>query len=248
MKIGALYIVHYGMQYLKWSIRSVQDQVDGVFVFYTNTPSHGHQTNVQCPETRQMIIDSIQGMNVNWHDCGPFSHEGAHRDFAEKAMADMGYDHLLIVDADEIWDPFLLEKFIAFGVKSPARHVCVGMRHFWRSLKWVCDDDCEPNRMVNVKHTNGDSYYPLDGGKVFHMGYAQSVKLTAYKISIHGHLGEWRNDWWQEKFLRWRSGSDITDVHPTNLNFWTPAPYVDNNNKLMKLVYDHPYWHKELIE
>src|SRR4030042_5519154 len=113
-KVGACYIVLYGAEWLKWSIRSVQSAVDGVHVFYTEPPSHGHQTSLVCPESRYDIIRSIGSLSVNWHDCGPFGWEGAHRDYAENVMKDLGYDHLLIVDADEIWDPFLLEKFIEF--------------------------------------------------------------------------------------------------------------------------------------
>jgi len=247
MKIGALFIVHYGLEWLRWAIRSVMDSVDGVHVFYTETPSHGHQTSLVCPESRYDIMRSIGSLSVNWHDCGPFEHEGYHRDYAEAQMFAMGYDSLLIVDADELWEPFLLKKFIEYGTHSEARMIRVGMRHFWRSLKWVCDDECAPHRMTNKVGT-GEAYYPMDGGRVFHMGYAQSVGIINYKIQIHGHRNEWRENWWNDKFMSWKPGCGITDVHPTNKDgFWDPKPYADDG-KLAFTCGDHTYWNMELIE
>lgn len=248
MKVGACFCIHYGREWLKWSIRSVQDEVDGVHIFYTETPSHGHQATERCPETRHDIIHSLGGLAVNWHDVGPFGWEGAHRDFAEQQMFDMGYDSVLIVDADELWDRTLLHRFIEFGTHSNAKVVRVGMRHFWRSLQWVCDDECAPHRMTN-KVGEGELYFPMDAGRVFHMGYAQSSNLIWYKIQIHGHRNEWRMGWWKDKFINWYPGCGITDVHPTNVDFWNPVEYdhTKSNERLDCLCFDHLYWGKELI-
>jgi hypothetical protein len=159
-------------------------------------------------------------------------------------MFDLGYDSLLIVDADELWDEFLLGNFIKFGTSSYAKVIRVGMRHFWRSLQWICDDECAPHRMTN-KVGEGEAYYPMNAGRVFHMGYAQSSKIIGYKMSIHGHKNEVRSRWYENTFLAWKPGD--LDVHPTNeRHFWDPKRYVDDN-KLKWLVYDHPYRNMELI-
>jgi len=243
--IAACYVLHYGKEWLQWSMRSVKDFVDDIYIFYSATPSHGHRTTMTCPETRNELYDIARG--AYWIDCGPFGWEGQHRDFACDTLRDAGYDQILVVDADEIWPPELLHNFIEFSKNSSAKKIRVGMRHFWRSLKWVCDDSTEPLRMFNVHADNKDEvYYPLDGGKVYHMGYAQSATIMLYKISIHGHKSEWRGNWYQEKFLNWKPGD--LDVHPTcERNFWDPKPFVDEDGTLEYLVGDHPYYNLDII-
>jgi len=98
---------------------------------------------------------------------------------------------------------------------------------------------------VNVKYNSGDSYYPLDGGKVFHMGYAQSSRIIGYKMQIHGHKAEIRPGWFENTFMLWKPG--MGDVHPTNeRGFWNPTKYEDDG-KLLFLCGDHPYWNMEGI-
>jgi hypothetical protein len=244
MKIVAYYALHYGKEWFEWSLRSVRDYVDDIFVFYSPTPSHGHGTALKNPESRDELFSIAYPYRVHWVDCPGFQHEGYHREFAVKTCEQAGADIVLVVDADEIWSPKVLRDSIAaVASDSTARSYRIGMRHFWRSTKWVCDDAAMPTRLIKPKVSRNYPEMYLDTGKVFHFGYAQSPAIIRYKQDIHGHKNEWRRGWFEDKFLPWMPG--MTDVHPTSFN-WDPAPYRDDG-ELERLVGDHPYWGKDLI-
>jgi hypothetical protein len=246
--IAAYMILHYGIEWLKWSVRSVISQVDEFHIFYTPRPSHGFDTKYQNPETREQLYSAVAsgiGNGLFWHDCNDrFQHEGYHREFAAKTCIDRGADTIVVVDADEIWPADVLKTALEISYATDVHSFRIGMRHFWRSLKWVCDDPACPTRIIKPnKHDMSEAYLP---GKVFHMGYAQTPDIIFYKMQIHGHLSEWRPEWYKEKFLHWEPG--IIDVHPTcKENYWHPEPYVDENDVLKNLVWDHPYYTTELI-
>jgi hypothetical protein len=244
MSVAAVYCLHYGAEWLEWSLRSVADFADQIYVLYTRWPSHGHLTSLPCPETRDDLIDVVNKFNVIWYDVGPFQWEGQHRDLSISIANDGGFDQALVVDADEIWDASHLADFIAFSRASNSKIVRVAMHHFWRSTNWYCRDDASPIRLFNLKKFGGEVYYPLDGQRVFHMGYAQSPKLIEYKMSIHGHKNELRPDWYNNKFLSWHPGD--TDVHPSGIGTWNPVQWKDDGT-LQVLIGDHPYWGKDII-
>jgi len=245
--IAACYILHYGEEWLSWSMRSVRSLVDEIYVFYTYQPSHGHSTSLKNPESRDNLYDIARPYFPIWHDAVRYDHEGVHREAAVEACRSAGADLVVVVDADEIWDQEVLQNAISYAKSMPYRSFRIGMRHFWRSLKWVCDDPSMPTRLIRVdlsREFGGEEYF--HDGKVFHMGYAQSPDIIYYKQSIHGHKNHWRDGWFGNAFMQWRPGDK--DVHPTNENFWNPEPFVDDGGKLEYLISDHPYWNKDIIE
>jgi hypothetical protein len=257
MKVSACYIVHYGLEWLYWSIRSVIGYVDDVHIFYTPTPSHGHGTTLECPETRKDIGNSIAGLfadygNIFWHDTDGFAHEGLQRHHAVDVCVMNGADVVLVVDADELWSPDVLNRAIKHVSEvEDVQGFCIGMRHFWRSVYWVMDDACMPTRLIRPKNPiQGVQYLGDDIGKVFHMGYAQSPRIIEYKQAIHGHKMEWRKNWFEEKFMAWSPENLLADCHPTNENFWNPD-MIDitspDFHELHELIFDHPYWKVKVI-
>lgn len=251
--IAACYIVHYGREWISWSMRSVRNIVDEIFVFYTANPSHGHGTDLKNPETREELYEITKPFSPVWHDAKGYIHEGEHRTFAVISCQNAGADTVLVVDSDEIWPQETLYRAIEASKIHPARSFRIGMRHFWRSLKWVCDDSAMPTRIIKprIPESFGEQYLGTridigeNVGLVFHMGYAQSPAIIRYKQSIHGHKAEWRDGWFKDKFMGWKPGDK--DVHPTNVNYWNPQPYIDDGT-LDYLVGDHPYFDKDIIE
>lgn len=247
----AYYVLHYGKEYLAWSIRSVQDAVDEIHVLYTDRPSFGHQTQLRCPDSESELkkeAHRFANKPIIWHR-GHWGQEGAHRGEIEKIAKARGAELVLVVDADEIWAPGLakssLESVLA---NNGARSTLVRMIHFWRSLSWVCRDPAMPSRILDLRHPPGGVWYlqPQDQ-PVYHLGYAQSEAVTKYKWTIHGHQNELRPRWLEEKFLGWKPG--IGDVHPTcEQGFWTPEQ-IDPETiaELQRVLGDHPYWKQEII-
>jgi hypothetical protein len=252
MKTVAYYMLHYGKEWLHHSMRSIADHVDEICVFYTSTPSHGHGTQLQNPDTREELYDITKAFDVYWHDTPGFHWEGEHKDFAVNTCIDTHKaDIVLAVDADEIWHPDHLEECLEVAMEGDCRHYRVEFMHFWRSLKWVCHDAAMPIRLHCFHHDRKlEEYYitcVADGIrlKVYHMGYAQSPSITQYKQDIHGHKDQWRIGWFENTFLPWEPG--MNDVHPTNVDFWNPVPF-DDDGMLQYLVGDHLYWDLDIIE
>lgn len=243
MRVVAYYAIHYGSEWLFWSMRSIKDFVDEIVVVYSENPSHGHGTDAKCPDSRETLKLLANRFDARWVEIRGSHWEGIHRDQAVRVCQDeMGADIILVVDHDEIWEPDHLKKSIKWASTGAARNYLVPFQHYWRSVGWVCHDEAMPVRLHKVGG-EGNEYIPRQYGKVHHFGYAQSSKLIEYKWKIHGHLSELRPDWYEGTFLPWTPG--MGDVHPTNVNFWTPEEF--DRQKLEDLIEDHPFYGMDII-
>lgn len=255
MKTIAYYALHYGSEYLAWSVRSVMKHVDEIHVLYTEKPSFGRDTGLVCPDTEARLrTEALRFLDkpekLHWHRVTAHA-EGAHRDQLRKLCPDAGL--VLHVDADELWDGRTLADCLAEARDSSYWSLRARFVHFWRSFDWVCQDAAMPERIFNWRNSPQlkDGY--LSGRAqhmpVLHFGYAQSEELMRYKWQIHGHQDELRKGWFEEKFLGWKPGID--DVHPTcDQGFWMPKGTLVHAGLLTSvhdLLRDHPYFGKDLI-
>jgi hypothetical protein len=244
----AYYALHYGKEYLAYSIRSVQDAVDEIHILYTAKPSFGHDTDAVNPDTLSELEREAARFAVKpiiWHH-GNWTQEGQHRDTIIEIAKERGATVIATVDADELWDTATLARcldWVECTPKSGAGRYRAGFVHFWRSLDYVCRDACTPERVIDVRLFPGEiDYLPkeIQTSPVYHFGYAQSEALMRYKWKIHGHQSDLRPGW-IDRFAAWQPGD--MDVHPTNeRGFWNPEP-VDTATRgvVDKILGDHPY-------
>lgn len=254
MKVVAYYIIHYGKEWLTWSLFSIRDMIDDCLISYTPQPSHGHTSTFQCPESREELRSIAKWFGATWIE-GAYGWEGQHRDMAvDYCRFTLGADVVLVVDADELWPLHVLNAAIreirnnGGSSRLPGKWR-IGMRHLWRSVNWVCDDAAMPLRFHDFRPGRDqmlEGYLAPDIiGKVWHMGYAQSPRIIQYKMSIHGHKNEIRPNWYNDKFLGWKPG--MGDVHPTCENYWTPVQLDKTTCGLEALIGNHPYNHDGII-
>jgi hypothetical protein len=259
MKSIAYYALHYGAEYLAWSVRSIQDAVDEIHVLYTDKPSFGYATSLQCPETEEQLFKEAHRFlkkPMIWHK-GRWETQVAHRNMIHKIAKDVGADVIFTIDADELWEPSTLKDTIDFVRMSKERVFRIRPLQFWRSIHWHCTDPMMPDRFIHVggvgeyyisqPWSNGSDFkqkYPM-----FHFGLAQSASLMKYRMSVSGHLPEWRPKWLEEKLLPWKPGCDLRDLHPTTKDMWKEAKPVSTEHKpiLETLLGDHPYFKLDLI-
>jgi len=169
-----------------------------------------------------------------WVDTEGFTHEGPQRDYAVNKLIQDGADAIIVLDYDEIHDPKILDLMLKeVWDRNIARNWLVNMVHFWRSFSFACYDDGWPVRFIDTRRTGGNAYIsPNDIGRVFHFGYAVSDKVLKYKMSLHGHKDEWRQDWYETKWKKWPPEENS---HPTNERkengegWWNPVPFDKNN-------------------
>lgn len=247
MKVVGFTCLHYGRDYLAYAIRSIIDHIDEYHVAYSAIGSHGHRTQVRCPETRDelyAIASEAAGSKLRWHD-GEWPHEGAQRDSIHEYAPDA--DVIIVLDADEIWPKDLIWWYLEFLKHGGEfqRNVRVPIVHFWRSFyRSVIHDPAYPVRIINTNRNQGEMTLPTSL-KIAHFGYAQRPEIVEYKILTHGHKGEWRKDvdWFKDRYL---ANAQI-DCHPVGSEYWNPER-VDPYDYMPRWMESHPYFYKGVIE
>jgi hypothetical protein len=254
MKIHSLTILHYGKDYLTHALRSVYHQVDYLHVFYTPTPSHGHETSAIPIETKKELVQAAYAYDpeekIRWHDMFGVTQEGPQRDLALKTVAAAGAELVLVVDYDEIWPVDTLKRALVHAKINPhkAYQFLVNMTHLWRSFNWCCKDNGWPVRLFDMRYPGREEYLS-DIGPVYHFGYAVTDKVMQYKWKIHGHKNELRPGWLTDIWPHWPPPDNC---HPTNGRnergepFWTPEPF--DKMRLPDFMMDHPFWGLEKVE
>src|SRR4051812_14106109 len=113
MKVVACVPLHYGKENFAWSLRSIQEAVDEVHVFYTRSPSFGFSEGKPCPDSEEELRAQASRFftkPLHWHYVDGVQHEGNHRDRFWHAAKSAGADLYLAIDSDEIWDTEALKQ------------------------------------------------------------------------------------------------------------------------------------------
>ena len=248
MKVVGFTALHYGRDYLAWAIRSIIDHIDEYHVAYSAIGSHGHRSEVKCPETRAelyAIASAAAGSKLRWHD-GEWPHEGAQRDSIHEYAPDA--DVIVVLDADEIWSDWTMEGLLHHKPSTKFRRLRVPIIHYWRSFyRAVLHDPAYPIRVIYPKVADGEETLSLKSTAepINHMGYAQRPEIVRYKQLTHGHRNEWRKDvdWFADKYM----ANAQTDTHPVGSEYWNPER-VDPLDYMPRWMQDHPYYHMQVIE
>lgn len=247
--IVAYTALHYGTDYLHHAIRSIIDDVNEYIVLYTPVGSHGHQSDVPCPDSRETLYEiayAAAGDKLRWFD-GVWAHEGQQRDNIFSIVPDA--DVIVVLDADEVWAPELLVNAIRETSTWHRRDIRLPMIHYWRSLKQaIMHDPALPVRLIypHVK-TGAETFTPSPLTSkpyqaINHFGYAQRSEIVRYKLTTHGHKNEFRRDcdWFNDVFM---NPSRTTDLHPVGSDQWNIEPIG-----IPDFMLDHPYAQLSLIE
>lgn len=270
MRVHSLTILHYGKDYLGYALRSIYDSVDQLHIFYTPTPSHGHNTNIPPIETKEELMQAAYiydpDNKIKWYDMLGVINEGTQRDLALKTVEAAGAELVVVLDYDEIWpEKTLISRALKHAwntgllYQNGPRNYLVNMIHFWRSFNWVCYDEGWPVRIIDLRYQNGVNYVSKDLAQVFHFGYATTDRVMNYKWQIHGHKSELRPEWLKEIWPVWPPvypnedgiiqypGDKSFCCHPTNReNFWEPEPF--DKLQLPDFMHLHPFFGLEKIE
>lgn len=243
MKTVSVTALHYGKEYLEYAVRSVIDAVEECWFLYSPTGSHGHSSDIPCPEHAAALYEVARkaaGDKFRWYmgSPGQWRHEGEQREFIFQLAPDA--DVYLTLDADEVWPEGEAAAAIDLMLQENITDYFYPLIHFWRSFHRAAVNDMAAPRRIYNRHGDGSSGYPET--KLLHFGYAQSTAIVEYKQHVHGHKGEWRQDWFDTK---WLPNAQV-DVHPTNIEYWNPVE-VDPDVLLPEYMREHPYYNLEVI-
>lgn len=231
----------YGKEYLRESLGSIVNHVDKCVILYTDSPSYGHGTDLKCPDSEselRAIAEEVLGDKLIWVK-GNWGQEGAHRGEIWKYSG--GYDGILAIDADEVYDQADLPLAIDAAMVSPNIYSGFGgYVNFWRSFNHACYDGFTPVRFTNL-HRERDTGMGVVSCKVYHFSTAQSADIMRFKLECHGHKNEIRKNWLNEIYF----GDQMNDVHLTSFGLWNATPF--DKNTLPESLKAHPNFNKERI-
>lgn len=249
MKIVGYTALRYGADYLGYAIRSIINHIDEYHVLYATKPSHGHPSDLPCPDTEEELHEiawQAAGTKLHWHR-GDWVYEGQQRDSILQYAPDA--DMIISCDSDEIFSETLINNIVNSSPDYvsivPTRYARLPFIHYWRSFnKCVLHDPAYPARVTYPKVASGEVTWPIQYGVVNHMGYATTPAIMAYKWQIHGHKDELRHDmnWYQDVFMANRQ----TDTHPVGSEYWN----TETVNPLHYMPYwmvDHPFYGMDVI-
>ena len=240
MKTLGYVMLHYGMDYLEYALTPLCEVCDKVIILYSMRPTHNGKDKLVNRESREELLEITKHFpNVEWVDVFGVHGEGQHRNEIYKYTD--GYDVLVNADYDEVWDVDDLRRAVTEVYNSPFRnHGIDGFIHFWRSFTKVLQPDWfRPVRLVHLREKN-TTQEPVIQAKIYHFGYAIKPWKMQYKMSIHGHRGEWDPNW-MTTWLKWQPTVKRGKFHPCSNDVWKELKQFDRK-ELPKIMINHPFY------
>lgn len=237
----------YGAEYLGACIKSMEPFVDKLIIVYVDRPSQGHGTSVPCPENeeqlKQIAVEAITDIDkLEWHSCGTFDNEGAHRNYIFQFAN--GYDLVFTLDADEVAEPADVPGALMEAFNSNDRfHGIDGFINFWRSFDYVCLDGFRPYRITNLRATGGNNINLKM--RIYHFGTCQNIETIKFKWNVSGHKNELKPNWISNVYEKWTPENIFGDLHPVSVGLWNAAAF--DKYTLPEFLKQHPNFNKRLV-
>lgn len=242
MRVIGYIPLFYGAEYLEACIKSMQNHVEKIIIVYTDKPSQGHATTIECPESEELLksIAFKSSDKIEWHKSN-FGSEAEHRNYILK-FSD-GYDLVFTLDADEIVDQEDIPNALKLAYESDKRHIgFAGFINFWRSFDYACYDGFIPYRIVNLRNHGGTGQVDC---RVYHFSTAQNIETIRFKWNVSGHKDELRKNWIDDIYLKWTPENQFNDLHPVAFGLWNATKF--NKELLPEILKLHPNFNKETI-
>ena len=246
MKVLGFMSILYGKEYLKESLLSIRDHVEKMVIAYTYNPSQGQRTNLPCPDSVDeihAICSEVLGSKLIWNEAQSYRAEHEHRAVARDYAS--GYDLILTIDADEVFEPTEVQNALEYAYNNKERYYGIkGYVNFWRCFDFACYDGFRPIRIENLNNINTQQNLecPLT---IYHFSTAQSEEITRYKYTAFGHANELKPNWLDGTFYKWDRTNQVKDLHCVAYNLWNAEPF--DKTKLPEFLKKHPNYNKDLI-
>jgi len=245
MRILGFMSIHYGVEYLMESLLSVVNHVDKMVISYSNKPSHGVHCELECPDKEEDILricKEVLGNKLIW-DSGAYGSEGEHR--AVRYKYSDGYDLILTIDADEVYNELELPSALKFAYKNKERYYGInGYINLWRSFNFACYDQFRPIRIEKLTVSNQLQNHGCML-TVWHFSTCQREDIMRYKYKVFGHAAEVRPQWLDSIYYRWTPDNQFNDLHVVALGLWNATPY--DKYTLPHYLQIHPNFNKKLV-
>jgi hypothetical protein len=242
----------YGRHFLECSLKSVINHVEKMVILYTPRPSYGFGTTLGNPDSEaelRSIAERVCGDKLIWHNVTSGT-EGDHR--GQIYHYTEGFDVIVAVDSDEVFDENDLQRCIVETYNSETRYKGIGGSvgngyiNFYRSFDWACYDYYNPVRFTNLHRPESTGMSVVDC-RIWHFSTAQPLETMQYKLAIHGHKDEIRPNWYEGVFLNFDPDNQEThkDLHLVAIGLWNATKY--DKNLMPQYLKEHPFFNLKLI-
>ena len=219
MRIAAVYCVYNEDEYIEYSIRSVYDAVDQVYVLLGEQPYSAYNANARAQfQTADRTEEIVRHPDVGQFivKCDLFWRSFRYR-----------------IPADELaWMPrriFKLTRWSELGkshipLPFPASFVGNNKTNSWGTVHHI-----EPSRAI-----------------FYHFSYARSPEKMREKLLTYSHAHEIPSGWYERVWLRWPEARDMTNLHPVDPPKFPRAVRCELSD-LPEVMADHPYFNLDVI-
>lgn len=257
----AVYVVHYGQDYLEYSIRSIYDHVDKIIIS-VGLKSWSYKGSKPIDENfLKWILDLPKKYEKIQIITGEWSKDEDQRNDTIQYVKD--FDYYFLLDYDEIYDPVNLDGFYDFAEDHKEFSVFrIPFLNFWRSFGYVIQEEVfspvqrffRIGRRFKFKLSCISSYkrrvqvdVPSDICCCYHFSYAKTVEEISYKINTWMHAPDISANW-LERFVDWNGNRTMKNLYPLRgqEQIWKKAMEFDKN-RLPFLLQSHPYYSLDVI-
>lgn len=245
-KVLGFMTLYYGKEYLRESLLSVREFVDYMVIAYTANPSHGHNTTAKNPDSREELYNiskEVLGDKLIWDDAAGYDNEWKHR--GRRYAFSSGYDLILIIDPDEVFEEKELRIALDYAKCNPERYFGIdGYKNFWRSFEYICTDGFRPIRIENLGNDNQLQNINCKL-TVYHFSTCQSESIMRFKYKVFGHASEIKANWLDGIHYRWTPENNFGDLHPVSIALWNTVPF--DKTTLPECLKEHENYNKRLV-
>lgn len=256
----AVYVIHYGRDYLEYSIQSIYNHVDKIIISVGLKSWAYNRSKPIDPSFLSYILDLPKKYPKIEIVTGEWSIEEDQRNSTiEYARS---FDYYFLLDHDEIYDPTDLDKLYEFVDNHPQNAVFkIPFINFWRSFGYVLEES-HPTPVQRFFRTGrrfrfklsclsgykARTHINVECCKCFHFSYAQTPEAIKYKIGTWMHAPELAADWYESVFEKWPQNRQMENLFliANNEKVWKRAITFDKIQlpEFMKL---HPFYEMDII-
>lgn len=216
MKIGILTLAYNEERFAKDCIRQFKGfLIDKHLFLISDTPWHGEK--LQADKTADIAEKFGAEVIV-----GDWQSETEQRNFGLDQLKDC--DWVLIVDADEHYEPKAVARLISFLEKAALPAYGIGrLLTYWKDKKHIVDPEetgglivaVRPSvRFIDKRCIDSEWDFLPEDIVMHHYSYVRTDEEMKKKISSFEHAEEIVPNWYEDVWLKWTP--EMKNVHPVN--------------------------------
>lgn len=151
---------------------------------------------------------------------GFWRNEADQRNYGLSLLADLGYDWVLIVDADEFYTRVGVQAILQ-SIRTPASVLTSPqMSVYWKTEENRIGPEQRDNPIVAIRsserftwgrHSNC-GHRAQSHARLHHLSYVRTDEEMSAKLASFSHQHEIRANWYEDVWLKWQAGD--TNLHP----------------------------------